>query len=183
MYIQDDTAGIQIYLPKDHRLYFNEGDVVRVEGDLKLFHEEFEIAVDERHDVDYVTTGSPRPPLPIASTSLLEPFEGMLVQLTGPAVRFKGSTTFWVDDGTGQAKVYIRRSTGIKKPFIEGGTPLTVIGIAGQYSDKHNPSREDYRLMPRYQRDLQLPAATTLAEDKPPPGWPRLLPDTGEREK
>lgn len=179
MYIQDDTAGIQVYLPGDHQLYYNEGDVVRVEGDLKLFHEEFEIVVDERSDVDFVAAGSPRPPLPIATTSLLEPYEGMLVQLTGPAVRFSGSTTFWLDDGTGQAKVYIRRSTGIKKPYIDGGVPVTVIGIAGQYSDKNSPGRQDYRLMPRFQRDLQINEPTALPPVGVPPGWPRLLPDTG----
>jgi hypothetical protein len=80
----------------------------------------------------------------------------------------------WVDDGTGWAKVVIRGSTGIKKPFIEIGTPVTAVGIVSQYSDKDNPSRNDYRLLPRYQTDLGLPSPPPSA-----PNWPTLLPETG----
>ena len=173
MYIQDDTSGIMIYLPKDHGFSFNLWDRVEVVGNLRQYHEEFEIVVDERADVESREPAQgPVHPLPIVTTSMLEPYEGMLVLLQGQAVGFKGSTTFWVDDGTDPAQVYIKSTTGIHKPFIEPGTPITVIGIVSQYSDA-NPSREDYRLMPRYQTDLQLP-------DRPVPAdWPSMLPETG----
>jgi DNA/RNA endonuclease YhcR with UshA esterase domain len=172
MYIQDETAGILIYLSKDHK-YCKLGDKVEVEGYLKTFHEEFEIKVVKRNGLKCQESGSPPPPLPIATTSMLEPFEGMLVMLSGQAVRFKGRSTMWVDDGTDPAKVYIRQRTGIKKPFIEMGTPVTVVGIVSQYSED-NASRDDYRLLPRYQNDLSL-------RDTPPPPatWPILLPETG----
>ncbi len=175
MYIQDETAGIMVYLPQDHRLDdLKLGDKVEVEGNLRSFHQEWEIVVDDRGGVKVKDAGDPPPPLPIATTSLLEPYEGMLVMLQGQAVRFKGRTTFWVDDGTDPAKVYLRGSTGIKKPFIEPGTPMTVVGIVSQYSDQDNPSRDDYRLLPRYQNDLVLP------KDQPVPAkWPTMLPDTG----
>jgi DNA/RNA endonuclease YhcR with UshA esterase domain len=176
MYIQDDTAGIKLYLPKDHRLVFNLGDKVSVEGNLRLFHEEFEIDVDERGDIDQEGTGSPPPALPIVTTSLLEPYEGMLIQLQGQAVRFRGRTTLWLDDGTDPAKVVIRRSTGIRKPFIELGAPVTAIGIASQYSDKANPKREDYRLLPRFPHDLIWP---TTPPPEPPSDRPKFLPETG----
>lgn len=176
MYIQDNTSGILVYLPKNHGLYFNLGDRVEVVGKLRTFHEEFEIVVKERSDVKFVEPGLPLPPLPIATTSLLEPYEGMLVMLQGQAVNFKGWTTIWVDDGTGWAKSYIRRSTGIKKPYLKLGTALTLVGIVSQYSDPDEPSRNDYRLLPRYQTDLVInsPAAK-------PASWPKLLPETGIR--
>jgi len=174
MYIQDETSGIMIYLSKDHK-YCNLGDKIEVEGYLKTFHEEFEIKVAERGDVKCLESGSPPPPLPIVTTSMLEPYEGMLVRLHGQAVQFKGRSTLWVDDGTDPAKVYIRQRTGIKKPFIEVGTPITVVGIVSQYSENEdNPSRNDYRLLPRYQTDLQLPASAPA-----PANWPALLPETG----
>jgi DNA/RNA endonuclease YhcR with UshA esterase domain len=177
MYIQDGTAGIMVYLPKDHRLELQVGEKVEVEGNLRLFHGEWEIAVSNRSDVKSKGPSEPPPPLPIATTSLLEPYEGMLVMLQGQAVRFKGRTIFWVDDGTGQAKVYLRAKTGIRKPFIEPGTPVTVVGVVSQYSDKDNPSRNDYRLMPRFQTDLILPEE---AESPPvPDNWPTMLPETG----
>ncbi|MFN8454715.1 MAG: CehA/McbA family metallohydrolase [Anaerolineae bacterium] len=175
MYIQDNTAGILIYLPKNHGLYFNLGDRVEVVGNLRTFHDEFEIAVDERSNVKFLEPGLPPPPLPIATTSLLEPYEGMLVMLQGQAVDFKGWTTIWLDDGTGWAKSYLRRSTGIKKPYLKLGTPLTIVGIVSQYSDEDEPSRNDYRLLPRYQTDIVIDSPAPAV----PASWPKLLPETG----
>ncbi len=99
----------------------------------------------------------------------------MLVMLQGQAVDFKGWTTIWLDDGTGWAKSYIRRSTGIKKPYLKQGTAMTIVGLVSQYSEEDEPSRSDYRLLPRYQTDVVInnPAATV------PANWPKLLPETG----
>jgi hypothetical protein len=174
MYIQDETAGILIYLPKDHGLTLNPGDKVELVGNLRTIYEEFEIAVDEPGDVDFIKADAPPPPLPVATTSLLEPYEGRLVMLQGQAVQFRGRTTLWIDDGTGWAKIYIRASTGINKPFIEVGAPMTVTGIASQHSGPGNPSRDDYQLLPRYPSDLILPDQAPV-----PAGWPTLLPETG----
>ncbi|MCB9078695.1 MAG: lamin tail domain-containing protein [Anaerolineaceae bacterium] len=184
MYIQDDSAGILVYLPKEHGLTFNLGDKVAVEGNLRQFGGEFEIAVRHRSKVTWLEPGSPPPPLPLESTMMLEPFEGRLVMLHGQAVRFKGVTTFWVDDGTDPAKVYIRSTTGIKKPFIEPGTIVTVVGIVSQYSDPDNPTRYDYRLLPRFQADLGLPSPVEPAEPVvalSPDKLPSLLPETGSK--
>lgn len=178
MYIQDDSSGIMVYLPGDYRRRFNPGDRVRVVGDLREYHHEFEIVVDERSDVDFIEPELPPPPLPIATTSLLEPYEGMLVQLSGQAVRFKGRTTFWVDDGTDPARVYIRSSTGIRKPYIEAGAPVTVVGVVSQYSGEATPDRADYRLLPRFQTDLVVMVAPK-ATATPLPNWPTMLPKTG----
>jgi DNA/RNA endonuclease YhcR with UshA esterase domain len=178
MYIQDATSGVLIYLPKDHRLAFQPGDRVEVEGTLRQFHEEAEIAVSERGKVRFLGHDQPVPPLPIATTSLLEPYEGLLVQLQGQAVRFKGSTTLWVDDGTDPAQVYIRRSTGIRKPYLRAGTSLTVVGVVSQYSEADEATRFDYRLLPRYQIDLVVPEVAPKTSS-PPAGWPKKLPNTG----
>jgi len=172
MYIQDETAGIMIYLPKNHN-YCDLGRKVELQGHLRIYHGEFEIAVSERGDVKCTDPGTPPPPLPIATGSLLEPYEGMLVLLEGPAVEFLGRSIFWLDDNSGWAKIFIRQRTGIKKPFIEMGTPITVMGIVSQYTASNGkPSRDDYRLLPRYQEDIILP---TL----PPAEWPLFLPETG----
>lgn len=176
MYIQDETAGIMVYLPRDHRLEnIKLGDKIEVEGNLRNFHEEWEIAVASRGDIKTGENSEPPSPLPIATTSLLEPYEGMVVMLQGQITGFKGRTTFWVDDGTDPAKVYVRSSTGIKKPYLQAGTPVTVVGIVSQYADPEQPSRADYRLLPRYQTDLILPTVPLAT----PPNWPTELPETG----
>ena len=180
IYIQDETSGIMVYLPRDHGLALHLGDEVEVIGNLRTFHGEAELVVDEPDDVDVLKAGSPPPPLPIETTALLEPYEGMLVMLQGRVVHFRGRSTFWIDDGTGWAKTFIRRNTGIKKPFIELGTPITTTGIVSQFS-KDVPTRDDYRLLLRYQSDLMLPASTPTPIATPAPSsvWPVLLPETG----
>ncbi|RME79789.1 MAG: hypothetical protein D6784_00190 [Chloroflexi bacterium] len=173
MYIQDDSSGIRVYLPANHGLSFVPGDRVEVEGHLKTYYGEWEIDVDEAGDVSLLGPGDPLPPLPIATTNMLEPYEGLLVMLTGRAVRFSGRSVFWVDDGTDPAKVYLAPASGVKKPFIEREAPVTVVGIVSQHTAGNAPTREDYRLMPRFQTDLLLPQVS------PPPGWPTMLPETG----
>lgn len=174
MYIQDEGSGIMVYLPADHGLSFNLGDKVMVEGNLRTYRHEFEVAVDEPGDVTFMGAGAPVSPLPIATTSLLEPYEGMLVMLQGQAVDFKGRTRFWLDDGTDPAQVYLKYHTGIRKPYIEAGTPLTAVGIVSQYTVGDTPTRADYRLLPRYQNDVAWPETPTQADN-----WPLLLPETG----
>ena len=184
MYVQDETAGILVYLPKNHNLHLNKGDKVRVEGNLKQFRGEFEIVVSQRSKVKFVEAGPPPHPLPIETTMMLEPYEGRLVMLTGRATRFKGRTVFWVDDGTDPAKVYIRTTTGIKKPFIEPGTTVTVVGIVSQYSEPGNATRYDYRLLPREQNDLMLAQeirGDEQSQAKRVAAWPSLLPETGSK--
>jgi DNA/RNA endonuclease YhcR with UshA esterase domain len=168
-----------VYLPKDHRLNLNLGDKVEIEGNLRLFHGEFEIAVGQRSHVSFVEAGSPLSPLPLETTNMLEPYEGMLVMLQGQAVQFRGSTTFWVDDGSDPAKVVIKRPAGIKKPYLPRGTVVTVVGIVSQYSDTANPTRNDYRLLPRYQSDLVAAQPQPTLTPPPPAHWPSQLPETG----
>ncbi len=177
MYIQDDTAGIMIFLPTDHSLFLKPGDVVEVEGYLKSYFEEFEIVALKKNGVSFVESGPAPPPLPIETGALLEPYEGRLVMLQAPVVAFRGRSTMWLDDSSGWAKVVIRGSTGIKKPFINYGTPLTVVGIVSQRSSVGDASRDDYRLFPRYQFDL------VFSQPDPTPqlsaAWPAFLPETG----
>jgi len=86
----------------------------------------------------------------------------------------------WLDDGTGRAKVYLRASTKIRKPFIERGTIITVVGIVSQHTtSRDDPSADDYQLLPRYQNDLiipTMPITTTI----PTTAWPTMLPETGD---
>jgi hypothetical protein len=175
-YLQDETGGIKIYLPKNHGMWANLGDHWEITGHTQSYAGELEISVSERHDVRTRGSGDPLPPLPIGTGVMVEPYEGSLVLLDGWAVDFERGGHFWTDDGTGWARVYLDRDTGITRPWLEIGQSVQVVGVVSQYTQE-NPPVAGYRLLPRYPFDLiiQQPPAT------PGPDWPKLLPETGLR--
>jgi len=66
-----------------------------------------------------------------------------------------GREAIRLDDGSGEARVYIKKATGIEKPWVEKGQELGVVGIVSQYATKA-PYEGGYRLLPRYQSDFIL---------------------------
>jgi len=58
-------------------------------------------------------------------------------------------TTFYVDDGSGEAKVYIKESTHITKPKMKKDTVVTITGIVSR-------TNSGYRILPRFQEDVRL---------------------------
>jgi len=43
-----------------------------------------------------------------------------------------GRDAIGLDDGSGEARVYIKKATGIEKPWVEKGQELGVVGIVSQ---------------------------------------------------
>ena len=75
-------------------------------------------------------------------------FENYLVKITGTVVETSGNT-FYLDDGSGRAKVYIQAATGIEKPSMHKGDVFEVTGIVNLY-------RETWRILPQKQEDIKL---------------------------
>ncbi|MEK7143169.1 MAG: hypothetical protein AAB785_03105, partial [Patescibacteria group bacterium] len=67
---------------------------------------------------------------------------------TGEVVETSGST-FWLDDGSGKAKIYIQAKTGIDKPEMHKGDIFEVVGIVNLY-------RDVFRILPQKQADIKL---------------------------
>jgi hypothetical protein len=175
-YIQDHTGGIKIYLPEDHRLSAEEGERWEVVGHTHLYYGELEIRVSQRGDVHTLESGEALPPLPIGTGVMVEPYEGTLVMLTGLAVDFERGGSFWIDDGSGWARIYLDRDAQIIRPWLKVGQPVQIVGVVSQYMQENSPMG-GYRLMPRYTSDLVVQEAPGI----PGPGWPALLPETGKR--
>lgn len=75
-------------------------------------------------------------------------YEHKLVKVTGTVVETSGNT-FYLDDGSGKAKIYIQDKTGIDKPEMRRGDIFEVIGIVNLY-------RTTWRILPRQQADIKL---------------------------
>ena len=80
-------------------------------------------------------------------------YENYLVTITGTVVETSGNT-FYLDDGSGKAKVYIQAATEIDKPEMHKGDIFEVTGIVNLY-------RDNWRILPQKQEDVSLIKALT----------------------
>ncbi len=172
-YLGDDEAGIRVYLSaRDDRLPgLAEGDVVRLRGRLGEHDGERELRLARAADLRRLGEGRPVSPVDLATGSLGEPVEGRLLRLAGWAAR-PGRYGFALDDGSGEASIYLDPTAGIQLPDALKAAPLTVVGIVGQRAGGAAMG-SGHRLMPRYPRDIA--AAAARLQD-----WPGL-PGTGRR--
>jgi len=83
------------------------------------------------------------------STGDYKNYENQLVKVRGEVVDTSGDT-FWLDDGSGSAKIYIQEKTGIDKPEMHTGDIFEVIGLVDLYG------ADNWRILPRNQNDINL---------------------------
>jgi len=160
-YIQDSTAGTLVYLREGDVqptvASLSEGDRVRVTGQLWDYYDEREIRVAGPGDIQRVGAGEPLEPTMIKTGEVDEAHEGLLAQIVGEITGWERSALY-LDDGSGEARIYVKAATGIERPWVERGEIYSVVGIVSQYQEEHE-------LLPRYQSDISL--------------WPGMLPVTG----
>lgn len=174
MYVQDESGGIKAVLKFTDTLAVKRGEEIQVAGTLGAAFSEQYIRVDDPADISVLTEEDAEIVLPAAypieTQSVSEIYEGQLVGLSGNVTQTSGDT-FYVDDGTGEAKIYIKSSAGIDKPPMRKGYYSAIVGIVSQYNDA-------YRVMPRIQDDVLV--APTLEElGMVLSGEPPILPPTG----
>jgi len=75
-------------------------------------------------------------------------YRDYLITVSGEITRTSGNT-FYIDDGSGEAKVYIQEKTGIDKPEMHTGDIFEIIGIVNLY-------RNTWRILPQKQDDVKL---------------------------
>ncbi len=158
-YLGNAEGGVQLYLKGEGQLpNLAEGERSAARGRLKDYHGEREVVLDDPADLWMESPSAPTGPTDIVhpvdvpTGAFGESVEGRLVGVRGRVTRWQGSS-LWLDDGTGEVRVLVRRATGIRRPWVERGQWLTVVGIAGQYAERA-PWEGGYRLMPRYAADF-----------------------------
>ncbi|MCO5242755.1 MAG: hypothetical protein M9927_02760 [Anaerolineae bacterium] len=77
---------------------------------------------------------------------------------------FYGDTTFYLDDGSGEARITVKQYTGFRRPYVNNGDIWTVTGIVSQ-NDDEAPYDSNYRILPRTPDDIYegRPTGTTAA--------------------
>ncbi|MFA7243812.1 MAG: lamin tail domain-containing protein [Patescibacteria group bacterium] len=147
-YIEDDTAGIQVYSSDKSFPNLQSGLRVSVVGVLLETSSERRIKISNPADIiiiDYAL--SPVTPQFINIADVGEKFEGKIITTEGIVVQTSGST-FIISDGA-ELKVLIRKSTGIKKPKMKKGDKVRISGIVSQY-------KNEYRILPFFKDGVKI---------------------------
>ena len=110
------------------------------------------ITISSPTKVQWLRAGEPPRPVLAATGELGEELEGLLVEVVGRVTRW-GWDAVYLDDGSGQARVYFGRSAVSEKPWVEKGELYLVVGVVSQYASA-KPYEGGYRLLPRYARDV-----------------------------
>jgi DNA/RNA endonuclease YhcR with UshA esterase domain len=139
-------SGVQIYCYKKEFPNLKIGDLIKVNGEIAEYHGETRIKIAQKSDISIIKHNQEIKIHQVKTSEIDEDLEGSVISIEAQLLEASGN--YWyLDDGSGEIKVYFKSSTGIKKPKIKEGEWLKITGIVSQYD-------EEYRLLPRFQEDV-----------------------------
>lgn len=156
LYIQDETGGFKVYYSKKEWPKIEFGSVVAAIGKKSETKEGHKINLADPADIQVVGESDEPAAESRKTGEVSEVDEGKLVIVSGKIIR-KTSTNYYLDDGSGELKVYFDKDLGLK-PEWEKEETVTVAGIVGQTDD-------GVRLMPRKESDLGQPGDEIVAAE------------------
>ncbi len=154
-YIQDSKSGIQIYCYKSDFPNLRVGDKIKVIGEISENQGEKRIKIKNSGDIQIIGNINPPSSINIKTGSVGEKYEGKLVTVSGKVTKSSGNI-FYINDGSKDVKIYIRSSTGIKKPKLRKGDWVYITGIVSQ-------TKSGYRILPRYQSDIKVIGKSSIS--------------------
>ncbi len=147
LYVTDGTLGIAVRsmtsLPQ-----LALGDAVEVRGKRRTKNSEAYVLVEERSGISQRGSGNIPGPKTLDASSIDSDDVGSLVRIVGEVTTLSGSR-FALDDGSGEVNVYVRASTGFKRPALRSGDRVEVAGILSRTSS-------GIRLLPRMKDDIRV---------------------------
>ncbi len=155
-------SGIQIY-SYDGFPELTLGDTVRLTGELTELSGEARVKLAAKTSVAKVSSNSELIPHEIKTGEVGEETEGWLVRIAGTVTSTSGNV-FYVDDGSGEVKIYINANTGIQKPKMSKGMDVTIVGVVSE-------TGSGYRILPRIQDDVLIGGVGGGASSLPKTGW------------
>lgn len=155
------SAGIQIYSYKKDFPKLAVGDSIEVGGELAVSGDERRIKIKEAGDIKIIKHGKEPIAAPTSIDKLDEEMIGSLIVINGEVTKKTGSTVY-LDDGTDELPVFIKKTTDINLVDISVGQSVKIAGILG--NTKSGP-----RLLPRFVKDIVInKIISTSVDDKKP---------------
>lgn len=141
-------SGIQVYFSKGSWPKLELGSRVKLTAQVGTAYGETRLKLAEAKDLTVLKVEAAPEPHVVETGEIDADKEGWLVTVAGEVVETDGDT-FYVDDGSGEVKIFIKETTGVDKPATKKGTKVTITGVVS-----HTTS--GYRLLPRFQEDVRL---------------------------
>jgi len=145
---ESSTVGVQIFsygnIAADVRL----GDRVQVFGYISEVGGERRLVMDDNFGVEKINGDNPLNFLEIDCRDIKNDIVGSLVKMEGEVVEIK-EASFIISDGTGSARIYIKKNSGVNvKDFLVGDR----VSVTGQLSR----TSSGYRILPRFASDVRF---------------------------
>ncbi len=141
-------SGLQIYSYYQDFPELKLGDYTQISGTLSEAGGERRLKTASRNDIIVLEHREPPQPHELEIADLNEDTEGWLATIQGEITEIHGSNIY-IDDGTEEAKVYIKDTTGIDVKNLSEGQRVKITGIISQ-------TKSGYRLLPRYPSDIEI---------------------------
>jgi beta-lactamase superfamily II metal-dependent hydrolase len=170
LYVQDATAGINLFRLRSSNLQVTVGDVVSVVGRLSLFNGVTMLDITNPlpnvpftspFGITRMTVSGDVAPVVRTLAQIDESVEGWLVRINdvrvvdGSIPSSSSNANLLITDGTAEVTLRILRETGIPGMATPPGR-FSIVGVVSQF-DRFRPFNEGYQILPRNRGDLILP--------------------------
>lgn len=149
-------AGVQVYQHAKDFPALTAGERVTVTGEISEAYGERRVKAGSAADIQVVSQGEKLIPLTLAAAEIGDSLVGALVEISGEITE-KKSSYFYLDDGSEEARVYLKAGAGIARDQIVAGQMVRVAGIVSARNGQ-------YQLLPRGMGDI-VPVAHDSEED------------------
>lgn len=145
-YIVDDSGGMQIYNYKKEFPALRVGDYLEVYGEIAVSNGEKRIKTKISEDMIFLDHRDEPTAVETTCDKIDDSYVGRLIKISGEITERKSSVVYF-DDGTDEAIVYIKKSTGISLSELKEGESFSIVGMVGK-------TKSGIRIMPRKPDDI-----------------------------
>lgn len=141
-------SGIQVYGKNADLSGINIGDEVEIAGQISEVGGEKRVLLDRAEDIKIISRDNLVESKIITIADIGKKVEGCLVTIEGEVIEIKDDI-FFLGDGNGKVKIYLKPQTGIEKSKIEINKRMIITGQVSR-------TTAGYRILPRFQADLKF---------------------------
>jgi len=142
------TLGIEIYSSKGDFPDLKLGDVIELDGKVSIVSDKKRINLQKESVINILGNQELGEIELIGTGEINDELVGSLIRVSGELISLK-SNNYYLDDGSGELKIYLKKETTMGKPKIEVGHILEVTGIV-------DLTKTGYRLLPRFNEDVKV---------------------------